>query len=120
MGYATREELLAFLNELLEAERAGARVAARMVSEIADTNTKAVMRDVHHDEARWCAMLLKWIHQLGRLRRAPVRFTKMHGHSGRCRTNCFSEPGQGWWCASCATCFPKFAMTRCMPISMTC
>ena len=29
MGYATRDELLAALNELLEAERAGARVTRR-------------------------------------------------------------------------------------------
>jgi hypothetical protein len=34
MGYATRDELLAVLNELLEAERAGARVTLRMTKEV--------------------------------------------------------------------------------------
>jgi nitronate monooxygenase len=61
MGYAGRDELLAFLNELLEAERAGARVTARMSSETSDPSMKSLLRDIYRDEARWCAMLLKWI-----------------------------------------------------------
>lgn len=61
MGYAGRDELLAFLNELLEAERAGARVTARMSSETFDPSMKSLLRDIYRDEARWCAMLLKWI-----------------------------------------------------------
>lgn len=64
MGYASRDELLTFLNELLEAERAGARVTARTASDATDATTKALMRDIYRDEARWCAMLLKWIAQL--------------------------------------------------------
>jgi len=64
MGYASRDELLAFLNELLEAERAGARVTARTASEVSDPKTKSLMTDIYRDEARWCAMLLKWIAQL--------------------------------------------------------
>ena len=51
MGYASREEILAFLNLLLEAERAGARVT------LATAEAAALMRDIHRDEARWCAML---------------------------------------------------------------
>lgn len=64
MGYASRDELLAFLNELLEAERAGARVTARTSADATDDVTKALMRDIYRDEARWCAMLLKWIAHL--------------------------------------------------------
>lgn len=64
MGYASRDELLAFLNELLEAERAGARVTARTSADASDAATKALMRDIYRDEARWCAMLLKWIAHL--------------------------------------------------------
>jgi nitronate monooxygenase len=64
MGYASRDELLAFLNELLEAERAGARVTARTSADATDDATKALMRDIYRDEARWCAMLLKWIAHL--------------------------------------------------------
>lgn len=64
MGYASRDELLALLNELLEAERAGARVTARTSADASDTATKSLMRDIYRDEARWCAMLLKWIAHL--------------------------------------------------------
>jgi nitronate monooxygenase len=63
-GYATREELIAFCNELLEAERAGARITARSASEAKDAATRNLLRDIQKDEARWCAMLLKWIGHL--------------------------------------------------------
>jgi hypothetical protein len=65
MGYATREELAAFLNELLEAERAGTGVALRSADAAAGTKFADLLRDVHHDEARWCAMLLKQLKALG-------------------------------------------------------
>ncbi len=60
-GYATRDELLGFLNELLEAERAGARIAARTAAETDNAGMKALMADVRKDEAHWCAMLLGWV-----------------------------------------------------------
>ncbi|MGN6147441.1 MAG: nitronate monooxygenase [Rhizomicrobium sp.] len=63
-GYATREELIAFCNELLEAERAGARITARSAAEAKDSATRNLLRDIQKDEARWCAMLLKWIAHL--------------------------------------------------------
>jgi nitronate monooxygenase len=63
-GYATRDELLAFLNELLEAERAGARITARSATEATDAATRALLREIQKDEARWCAMLLKRIAHL--------------------------------------------------------
>ena len=64
-GFASRDELLAVLNELLEAERAGARICARTASESADDTIKALMRHVHADEVRWCRMLLGAIGALG-------------------------------------------------------
>ena len=65
MGYATKDELAAFLNELLEAERAGTGVALRSGEAAAGTRFADLLRDVHHDEARWCAMLLKQLKALG-------------------------------------------------------
>jgi hypothetical protein len=65
MGYATKDELAAFLNELLEAERAGTGVALRSGEAAAGTRFAGLLRDVHHDEARWCAMLLKQLKALG-------------------------------------------------------
>jgi superfamily I DNA/RNA helicase len=65
MGFASRDEIAAFLNELLEAERAGAGVALRSGEAAAGTKFADLLHDVHHDEARWCAMLLKQLKALG-------------------------------------------------------
>ena len=64
MGYATKEELGAFLNELLEAERAGTGVALRSAERAAGTPFVGLLRDIHKDEARWCAMLLRQLKAL--------------------------------------------------------
>lgn len=65
MGYATKEELGGFLNELLEAERAGTGVALRSAEGAAGTPFVGLLRDIHKDEARWCAMLLRQLKALG-------------------------------------------------------
>lgn len=65
MGYAGRDELLAALNELLEAERAGARVALESIADAIGSDHAAMMRDIRADEARWCAMLSRQIRRLG-------------------------------------------------------
>lgn len=64
MGYANRDDLLAALNELLEAERAGARVALASLQDAAGPDHEKMMRAVHADEARWCAMLSREIRRL--------------------------------------------------------
>ncbi|QNO27226.1 hypothetical protein EEB18_021395 [Sphingopyxis sp. OPL5] len=59
-----KSAVLAALNELLEAERAGARVA--LVSrKQARTGYADLMRQVHVDESRWCEMLSRQISRLG-------------------------------------------------------
>lgn len=65
MGYAPRDEILAVLNELLEAERAGARVALASIADATGPDHAAMMRAVRADEARWCAMLSRQIRRLG-------------------------------------------------------
>jgi len=65
MGFATRDELAAFLNELLEAERAGTGMALRSAEAAQGTPYVGLLQDVHLDEARWCAMLLKQLKTLG-------------------------------------------------------
>jgi hypothetical protein len=70
MGYAGKDELVAFLNTLLEAERAGARVALESAREASagDAPTPVIadlMHAVQRDEARWCAMLSAQITALG-------------------------------------------------------
>jgi hypothetical protein len=65
MGYAGKEELIAFLNELLEAERAGARVTLQSARAAGSGPIAELMRTIQRDEARWCAMLLRHIKALG-------------------------------------------------------
>jgi len=98
MGYATRAELAAFLNELLEAERAGTRVALRSAEAGQGTPYAELLRDVHKDEAHWCAMLLKQLKRLDQ----PAS-TKVGGFQGKClaiegmpERLAFLNRGQGW------------------------
>ena len=65
MGYAGKEELVVFLNELLEAERAGARVTAGTAHASDNAAIAELMRAVQRDEARWCAMLAGHLKALG-------------------------------------------------------
>src|SRR3546814_14907315 len=65
MGYADRDEVLGALNELLEAERAGTRVASFSRREAPLTAYSALMQDVGRDEAHWCVMLTRQIQRLG-------------------------------------------------------
>lgn len=60
-----RAELLAALNELLEAERAGARVAMETGREIHSQELAALVADIHKDEVHWCGMLMRTIKSLG-------------------------------------------------------
>jgi len=64
MGFATKAEIAAFLNELLEAERAGTGVALKSAAAARDTPFAGLLHDIHLDEARWCAMLLKQLKAL--------------------------------------------------------
>ena len=67
MGFAPRDELVAFLNTLLEAERAGARICQRTAHEARDAGNESLaglMAAVRHDEAHWCAVLTKAIRAL--------------------------------------------------------
>ena len=56
-----RTALLDALNELLEAERAGARVAMETGRSITDPELAALVEDIHKDEVRWCSMLMRTI-----------------------------------------------------------
>lgn len=65
MGYAGKDDLIAFLNELLEAERAGARVTLESARAAGSGAIAELMRTIQRDEARWCGMLLRHLKALG-------------------------------------------------------
>jgi hypothetical protein len=58
MGYAAKDELARFLDELLQAERAAAQVALESARAAGDAPIGAVLQTMQRDEARWSAMLL--------------------------------------------------------------
>lgn len=59
------DEILTALNELLEAERAGVRVALANARSEAASPYLDLMLAIKADEARWCAMLSGQIKRLG-------------------------------------------------------
>lgn len=61
---ASRDEVLVALNELLEAERAGARVTMETARDMPPCALTALVQDVHKDEVRWCSMLMRTIQAL--------------------------------------------------------
>ena len=65
MGYAGKDELIAVLNELHEAERTGARVTLESARAAGGGPIAELMRTVQRDEARWCAMLARHLEALG-------------------------------------------------------
>ena|SRR5208283_1680009 len=72
MGYAGRDELISFLNELLEAERAGARVTLKSARAAGSGPIAELMRTIQRDEARCCAVLGGHINAIGEAPSAKV------------------------------------------------
>ena len=63
-GYLGRDDLLALLNELLEAERAGAKVARTMTADAGGGPAEDTLKVLAMDEAHFCAMLAGHIKRL--------------------------------------------------------
>lgn len=97
-GFADPEEIVAALNELLEAERAGARVTLETARASRDPAIAALMRHIQQDEARWCAMLLRRIRSLDGI--ASPRMGTFYGKAMAIEDVAarisFLNRGQGW------------------------
>ncbi len=98
MGYATPAELAAFLNELLEAERAGSRVTLESAREAGSGAVADLMTAIQRDEARWCAMLLSHIERLGAKPTATTGafYGKAMAIAAMSDRIAFLNRGQGW------------------------
>ena len=95
---ASTVEIIDFLNELLEAERAGARVALDSAREAGGDKFADLLEHIRQDEARWCAMLLRHITRLGG--QASPRMGAFHGKAMAVQELAprlaFLNRGQGW------------------------
>lgn len=64
-GCLGKEETIAFLNQLLEAERAGAKGVAARAGAAEEPGLAPLLRALAQDEARFCAMLARHVARLG-------------------------------------------------------
>lgn len=108
MGYAGKDELLAALNILLEAERAGAHVA-RATRRAGGVGVAELMKKVGADEARWCAMLSV---QIKRLAGVPSRkrgdfYEKAMAIADVQERLAFLNRGQAWVVRALDTLIPR-------------
>jgi nitronate monooxygenase len=109
MGYLDASELEIELNTLLEAERAGARVAARIATDADDPGLKALARTIHADEVKWCRALY---HALIDLRAEPSRqvggfYASAMAIPGVEARLAFVNRGQGWVVRKLRTLLPR-------------
>jgi tellurite resistance-related uncharacterized protein len=97
-GFAGKDELVACLNELLEAERAGARVTLETARASNDPAIAQLMQHIQHDEARWCAMLLRRIRGLDGTAspRMGAFYAKAMAIDDIAKRIAFLNRGQGW------------------------
>lgn len=90
--------VIARLDELLEAERAGARVTLRSAAHAQDGEMRELIEAVHRDEVKWCAMLMRAIRSLqgtpssrtGAFYDKAMAFEKLEERLA------FLNRGQGW------------------------
>jgi hypothetical protein len=115
MGFAGEGDLIAFLNELLEAERAGARVALETARAAESGTIAELMRTIQRDEARWCAMLARHIKALGAAPSPNVGafYTKAMAIADLGERVTFLNLGQAWVVESCARCYRAYATMYC-------
>jgi hypothetical protein len=98
MGYAGKAELVSFLNELLEAERAGAWVTLQSAREAGTGCLAELMQAIQRDEARWCGMLTRHLTALGATPSAKVGafYDKAMAIADLGERVAFLNRGQGW------------------------
>ena len=98
VAHAGNNEVLATLNELLEAERAGARVTLETARQSHHPAIVELMHHIQQDEARWCAMLLRQIRELGGTAspRMGAFYEKAMAIEDVAERIAFLNRGQGW------------------------
>ncbi|HKT64011.1 MAG TPA: DUF6306 domain-containing protein, partial [Burkholderia sp.] len=107
-----RAALLAALDELLEAERAGARVASETAAEVTkDAELHRLIAHIRQDEAHWCSVLVDAIRTLGA---TPTRATgsfyeKAMAIDDLAERMAFLNRGQRWVVRKLQTLLPTLA-----------
>lgn len=113
-AYPGKEELTAYLNELLEAERAGARVTLESMREAQTPELKSLLRNIQRDEARWCAMLAGHLKLLGEKPTAETGafYGKAMAIADLRERMGFLNRGQGWVVRKLRDMLPRLPQER--------
>ncbi|HVM99945.1 MAG TPA: DUF6306 domain-containing protein [Caulobacteraceae bacterium] len=98
MAEVDRDALIATLNTLLEAERAGARVGAALEKEAAGGGYAALTHTIHADEIRWARALYEAVRALDAEPSDKVGdfYEKAMAIEGLEARLAFVNRGQGW------------------------
>jgi hypothetical protein len=104
-----REELIAFLNTLLEAERAGAKTIAYYLQSDCGESLRSLLAAVGHDESRYAALLTRLVREQGG---APSMvtgsfFVKAKALGDTAERLAFLNRGQGWVARKLAEALPR-------------
>jgi hypothetical protein len=104
-----QDEILTTLNTLLEAERAGARVTLETARQSRHPAVVQLMQHIQQDEARWCAMLLRQIKDLGGTAspRIGAFYEKAMAIDDITERIAFLNRGQGWVVRTLRELIPK-------------
>ncbi|WP_293453372.1 DUF6306 domain-containing protein [Phenylobacterium sp.] len=111
MGNLTPAELVEQLNMLLEAERAGVRVAAALVGEAPNPDLKLTAFQLRRDEAHWCHVLSEALIRMGEKPSAKVGdfYHKAMAIPGFEARLAFVNRGQGWVVRKLRALLPRVA-----------
>lgn len=98
LGYLDRVDTIALLNELLEAERAGARGVAEMSKAAAFAERRDLLATIAQGEARFCAMLTRHLIRLGgsASRATGAFYDKLAAVADPAQRIDLLNRGQGW------------------------
>jgi len=107
-----RAALLAMFDELLEAERAGARVASEMAAEVSDDpELHRLIAHIRQDEAHWCSVLVDAIRSLDAVptRATGAFYEKAMAIDDLAERMAFLNRGQRWVVRKLQTLLPTLA-----------
>lgn len=109
MGFLSRTEVANLLNVLLEAERAGARAAARLANDVVNPVTQSAMRELFDNEVFCCRLLLDELAFLGEMPSSRTgdfygKLIEIEGNEARIE---FLTKGQKWVARKLREALPK-------------
>jgi hypothetical protein len=111
---ATEEEVLRTLNELLEAERAGARTSMELARTTEDDRLQAIAHVILQDEVKWCGVLIRAIQAMNAVpsTRTGAFYDKLMAIPDLKARLEFLNRGQGWVAKRLAGLMPRLPEGR--------